>query len=216
MTVLATVVSDAGKIRIRPGIVTLPIPCRRRKTVRGLQPAVFLMALGAHLRADIRHPQERAVGIVVRTVAGRTLELTVAVKFQPGIKGTWTGELVILGSKTRRKLEGDGVVISEIRAGQASARRYTCRTPAHDNRIPSTEHVPECDGSIVAAQAEDRVTRRLTRLRNGRTAAVRYIRSLRRATIPHRPTASSRMWRMTEFADLVGRSGPHAPRTGRR
>lgn len=170
MTVLATVVGDAGKIRIRPGIVTLPIPCRRRKTVRGLQPAVFLMALGAHLRADIRHPQERAVGIVVRTVAGRTLELTVAVKFQPGIKGTWTGELVILGSKTRRKLEGDGVVIPEICAGKTPALRHACISAAHHHCVGPVDHFAECDRAIVATQAQNRISCWLAGLGNGRRA----------------------------------------------
>jgi hypothetical protein len=66
------------------------------------------------------------------------------------------------------------VVIPQVGAGKSFARHPVPAT-SHRNRLPPVYHLAEGNRPVMAAKAQQRRSRRLPRLGDGRRARVRYV-----------------------------------------
>ena len=64
---------------------------------------------------------------------------------------------------------------------------------AHYDSSRAINHLAHCDGTVVTAQAQNRIPSRLTRLGDGSAARVRNVGRLRRPAVPQASSAAGRV-----------------------
>ncbi len=154
VAVFAAIGGNGGFRGVRPGIIAGAVPWLVGQMMRGLLPESWLVTLEAKHGAGIILDKEFAVLIVVRIMAGGALKLMIVI--EANFLGQRGGilELAVRGDEGVVISEGDWVVVGEVRAQIAWARRHGGDVIAHRDRRGAAGHHAERDGPVVTREAE--------------------------------------------------------------
>jgi len=203
MTIAAGVVTDRRQRAVRPGIGRSAVPGRTRLAVGGLRLAGLQVAARAELRTDVRHDEESAEVVAVRVMAGGALQLGAGFALDARRQRGWRLQLTILGRERARVAKRHGMVVRQVGADEAGSRRHCCYASGHRDIGRLADDLAQRDGAVVAAQAHQRMTGRLARLRDRGRTRIGHVRCGWSIAVPERRCRSRGMRRMAKDADPV-------------
>ena len=106
------------------------------------------MTADAHLGTLIGHDQKGSIGVVMRTVTGRTLQLTVAIQLQLLGQSVGGADLGVFGCQHIRIDKTDRMVVRQISSKIGIPRCDIDTTGASISRMR------QCDGAVMTTQAQ--------------------------------------------------------------
>ena len=172
---------------MRPRVGAGAVPGLVRQAMVAQAPVVLDVAGLAQRRGLVGHDQKLAVGIVVRIVAGGALQLPGGIEPHPSGQRRRGREFAARGRERRRVDDRHRMIVGQVGAQPACRTGgHRRRASGHRDRRRATEHVPERNRAVVAAQAQQRGAGRLAGVALGGGARVRNVIAARRAPVPKR------------------------------